>query len=236
MSFSGPVHSKLPAQHNAFNPSALSQRGIIERPVKISTLPFDIFTTTDLDLRFLSNVQTQQESRCPVSYHSVICKKALHQEIPPMLRYIGQYERLNMIIQIPELSVIIVANQLGRVALLTTTKSTKIPDQHGFRVDWILPFRTQEDMNHRPEFPLIGMAAGPMQGREMMPGASTGVGFDSPEIFCDDASRQRQKSWFARRYRLFLFYQDNSILSYEFWRSTYEHRYDGVREETELLF
>ena len=152
-----------------------------------------------------------------------------------MLRYMDHFERLNMVIQIPELSVIIVANQLGRVALLTMTKSATTHNQHGFRIDWILPFRTQEDQNLRSELPLIGIAAGPIQCREMMPGGPPGVRDDSPEPFCADALHRYPGSISTRRYRLFLFYYDNSILSYEFWRSPFEHRHKGVWEPDGLM-
>lgn len=199
------------------------------------TLPFDIFTTTEFDIHFLFDVLIEEDNKLPKFSQSVLCKEALHQEIPPILRYILHYERLNMVIQIPELSVIIVANQIGRVALITTTKNTDAQNQHGFRIDWILPFRSQEEQNLRSDLPLAGIAASPVQCRDMMPNASSIIEDDSAEIFCSDAYHQYPASAQVRRYRLFLFYCDNSILTYEFWRPSIEPRHGVFCEHKDLV-
>jgi len=58
-----------------------------------------------------------------------------------------------------------------------------------FRLDHILPFRSQEERHERPETWLAGIAVGPVQG---MLGGKT-----------------------ARRWRLLMVFMDHSILSYE---------------------
>lgn len=92
-------------------------------------------------------------------------------------------------------------------------------------------------MERRSELPLVGMAVGPVQCRETMPDASLGADDDDASVrFCGADAQRRVKPAAARRYRLFLFYYDHSILSYEFWRETFEQRFEGVREEGELIF
>lgn len=120
-----------------------------------------------------------------------------------------------MILQIPELGAIAVGNQAGRVMLLTMTKSVHDKSRYGFRVDWLLPFKSQEDQGLRPEVSLTGMAVSPIQGREMMENYNNG--FDPPTgLYADEV---RKPSEPPRRHRLFLFYRDHTILSYEITRS-----------------
>ena len=121
-----------------------------------------------------------------------------------------------MLLQIPELGVVALATQAGRVALLTMTvmkqRSKSKEEKAGFRVDWLLPLKSQEDKGMRPESPLLGMAVGPVQGMEMVPESR-----DEPR---EDGGRE---AWRAaggsRRYRLMMFYYDHTVLSYEIWRS-----------------
>ena len=72
-------------------------------------------------------------------------------------------ERLNMLQQIPELGVVIVASQSGRCAVCSTMRRTR-DGPHGIRVDWILPTKKQEKAGLRPQHALLGIAVGPIQG------------------------------------------------------------------------
>lgn len=115
-----------------------------------------------------------------------------------------------MIVQIPELGAVAIGNQIGRVMLLTTTMA---PDfGGGFRVDALLPFKSQEEKGLRPTVPLLGMAVGPIQGRETMDQSNSR--FDPP----DPRAEEGKPLATPRRYRLFLFYTDHTILSYEITR------------------
>jgi hypothetical protein len=67
---------------------------------------------------------------------------------------------------IPELGVVIIATQIGRCAVCTLTKKSDTGTT-GFRVDWILPTKEQERQGLRPPAPLLGIAAGPIQGRQI---------------------------------------------------------------------
>lgn len=69
---------------------------------------------------------------------------------------------MNMIKYIPELGIVVVATQIGRVAIITLTWHAEIG--HSFRIDWILPLDSQ---NVHGRVPLLGMAVSPMPGFEM---------------------------------------------------------------------
>ena len=139
---------------------------------------------------------------------AVLCSNALQQKLPPGIQHLRRIERLNMIHQIPELGVVVIGNQIGRVGLLTLTtwrptekgrrKLSRVPDvkvHAGFKISAILPRQSQEGRNMRPETPLLGMAVSPIQGH-----GTTNAGL--------------------RRYRLLMTYYDHTILSYEILRES----------------
>jgi hypothetical protein len=134
------------------------------------------------------------------------CKNILRQEYSHDVwfpRALSDYDRLNMLASIPELSLVLAASQVGRVALLTVTRpvdrSSRISSTVAMRLELILPFASEETVEHiRPSHGLLGMAIGPMQG-ERERGAKTGEG--------------------PRRWRLMLHYFNHAILSYEISRS-----------------
>ncbi|KAJ5173774.1 Ribonucleotide reductase transcriptional regulator CRT10 [Penicillium coprophilum] len=76
-------------------------------------------------------------------------------------------DRLNLIKYLPELGIVIVASQAGGVAIITLTWQEEIG--HTFRLDWLLPFPTQEREDECPRPPLMGIAASPMPGFEIPP-------------------------------------------------------------------
>ncbi|KAJ9657347.1 hypothetical protein H2198_004358 [Neophaeococcomyces mojaviensis] len=101
----------------------------------------------------------------------LFCANILRQRIPAdlvqtniqALEFIHM-DRLNMLHKIPELGVVLVATQTGRVAVLALTR--RHDGILGFRVDWVLPTKRQETRGLRPNLcALIGMAIGPVQGR-----------------------------------------------------------------------
>ena len=167
-------------------------------------LPFQILHTSEHNIYAFLN---QGDIR-------VVCQKALHQRVPPRLRMLTTFDRMNMIHQIPELGVVIVGSAVGRVALLTMTKLNRADSTlSGFHIDWILPFKSQEDKGVRPEAPLMGIAVSPVQGQA-----------DSGEITDDDGSslyagRQTPRPG-TRKYRIMLVYAEHTVLSYEIKRPT----------------
>lgn len=128
---------------------------------------------------------------------------------------------MNMIHQIPSLGIVAIASQIGRVALLTLTKlkshTEGKPSLLGFRVEHILPFKSQEDRGERPEVPLLGMAVGPMQGH--------GLGDESLDV-CELKGSKGEDEGVDRRFRLLMVYYDHTVLSYEFGRRRGEPGYE----------
>ena len=110
-----------------------------------------------------------------------------------------------MTVQIPELGIVIVATQLGRVAILALTKIRKTKEL-GFKIDHLLPTAEQEKNGDRPQqAPFLGIAAGPVPGSERSPHKGQNVLERKPWRSVDA----------TRRYRLMLYYYDHTVLSYE---------------------
>lgn len=147
----------------------------------------------------------------PILAFDRLFEQHLSTRIEPNTRSI---DRINMHAQIPSLGVVIVASQIGRVAILSLTKTkTELPDYesmqnqqsgrrpsrstrrrlYGFRVDHVLPLAGQEAAGHRPKCAIHGIAVGPMQGTEHL--------------------TEDQKRW-----RLMIMYQNHGLLSYEIGR------------------
>jgi hypothetical protein len=135
------------------------------------------------------------------------CDNLLRQEFPHDIGFpqpLADYDRLNMLAAIPELSLVLVASQIGRVALITITRPVQRDSRLGhivsMRVDLILPFSDEESEEKiRPSHGLLGMAVGPMQNeRAKMVARGAGEG--------------------PRRWRLMLHYFNHTILSYEISR------------------
>ncbi|EXJ72464.1 uncharacterized protein A1O5_04968 [Cladophialophora psammophila CBS 110553] len=95
----------------------------------------------------------------------VFCANILKQALPPIIQSTNHanIDRLNMLLQIPELGIVIVATQIGRCAVCSLTKNEKTGTL-GLRVSWILPTKKQERKGLRPFGPLLGIAASPVQG------------------------------------------------------------------------
>jgi len=114
--------------------------------------------------------------------------------------HIEVYNRLNMLIKIPELSLVAAASQMGLVALFTLTKLDGGFSKHGpvvfCRLDAILPFE-EHTVLLNPRQPLLGIAVSPLPSSERW-----------------DA----RKSLRPRRWRLILTYFDSSVVSYELSR------------------
>lgn len=198
------------------------QASISRSKRRISTLPFHVFQTARFDFRLMSDIRYGSVVEEGATCDTVLCQKALYQKIPPGFRHPGYVERLNMVLQIPELGLVAVAHQGGRVALLTMTKRAK-NDQFGFRLEWLLPFRAQEDAGQRPDVALMGMAIGPVQGCGRISSSST-----------DEPRDQKGFVNGTQRYRLLLTYYDHTILSYEIRRSVADSR-SGVEDRILVL-
>ena len=188
-----------------------------ETDQKSSNLTFSILHTSETEISLFQD---------PLKQANVTMTDPLSQHIPPNIAWLSHFNRMNMLLQIPELGVVIVASQKGRVVLLTMTRLRGTRDR-AFRADWILPFKSQEEQGLRPNAPLLGIAAGPIQGRELL---NEGADGGSPYGAGKDSWRGVESS---RRYRLLLTYFDHTVLSYYIERCASERQ--GVSVEEELL-
>ena len=167
--------------------------------------PFAILHTTEKTIRMLVR---------PLYDDVVICRKSLTQNLSVTSSLaLRAFDRLNMVVPIPELGIVAVANQCGRVALLVLTRSRR-RKHSAFRVDAILPYKSQEQAGERPNAPLLGIAIGPIQGREKGRGPMEA----DPNL----TRRIRMEKWRRterrRRCRLLMTYYDGTVLSYEIGR------------------
>ena len=101
------------------------------------------------------------------SHASVVCGAPLRQPFTHPIVSIRACDRFNMVKYIPEHGIVVAASQKGRAAViaLTESESTGL----SFRVDWIIPFESQEKYGDRPLIPLLGMTVSPIQGFGMPP-------------------------------------------------------------------
>ena len=171
-------------------------------------LPCNIFMTGETDLQFVDYGFPLTTMTLSPSHYSIVCKAPVHQALPPGLHMLRNIERLNMIDHIPELAVVALGNQAGRVALLT---ATYWPEEHryGFKIEVILPYKSQEEKGMRPESPLLGMAISPVQGQ--------GLRAYSPSHSMPETALRKGIDT-SGRYRLLMMYYDQTILSYEISR------------------
>jgi hypothetical protein len=128
-----------------------------------------------------------------------LCRRIVrHAHIHPGIIGHRGYARLNMVVPIPELSLVVVGSQAGRAALVSLTRIDDRASLNGpvvsFRIDGFLPSRDSHQERVWPRRPILGMAAAPVQTAE-------GLGV------------QRFKRW-----RLFMHFYDHSILTWELSR------------------
>lgn len=189
------------------------------------TLPFNIFHSERFDLHLLTEIQYGTDST--TACNTIKCQNALRQDIPPGLHQVIGYDRLKMLIQIPELGLVAIATQVGRVALLTMTSMGDAGiTKYGFRIEWFLPLKSQEKCGRRPDYSLLGIAVGPLQGFEAASPSSTTSNNPGRRNLRGQAPINGVKE--SRRFRLILYYYDHSILSYEIWRNSEDGK-PGIR-------
>lgn len=216
-----PLHArKVPRnQTNSLGSVPVQYPGNRSRP---ATLPFHVLHTTQQNILLHHTIQPDTDHRPHLSStKKVLCRIPLHQHLLRHDEHLARLERLNMVLQIPELGMMVVGDQMGRVALLTMTRgkaTTKKPKENefGFRLERFLPLMSQEDDNKRPKTELLGVAVGPV-ARHLL---------KRPDYLDDDdygyGHVRRREAWRelegSRRYRVILYYRDHTLLSYEIGR------------------
>lgn len=183
-------------------------------------LPFHVLRTTQQDILLHHTIQPYTDEHLSPT-KTVFCRRPLHQHLLPYDQHLARLERLNMVLQIPELGMMVIGDQMGRVALLTMTRgnvTTKKPKENkfGFRFERFLPLMSQEDDSKRPKTELLGVAVGPI-ARHLLKRSD---GLDDDD--CGYGHVRRREPWKefegSRRYRVILYYRDHTVLSYEIGR------------------
>lgn len=149
------------------------------------------------DMFLIQPRSTKTGERSPVGIFDPFYQ---HIKNHPRLEGVCMHDRINLHAQIVELGIVIVGSAKGRAGVISLTQAEEEGSKsrrpfYGCRIDWILPFRDQEEEGKRPIAPLLGIAVGPVQGM---------------------LGRQAD---FSRRWRLLMMYGDNSVLSYELGKS-----------------
>ncbi|KAK0657506.1 hypothetical protein B0T16DRAFT_401846 [Cercophora newfieldiana] len=115
-------------------------------------------------------------------------------------------ERVSMLLHVPELNLVVAGAMHGRVALLTLTKTSRsihgVSVRRGFRVDWVLPRRSDEVKRVRPLCALHGIAMSPVPDPKARGLDLHGKHGRLPPVW----------------YRLILHYVDHTILMYDICR------------------
>ncbi|KAI4142543.1 MAG: hypothetical protein LQ340_007311 [Diploschistes diacapsis] len=176
-------------------------------------LPFAIFHT-GMDFANLY--------RPPFDKPSIVtCRDPCHQHLPSSFAWLNDFDRLHLTHYVPDLGIIVTATAAGRAAIFSLTrKSVGLGSHHensgrsrymrkeelAMRLDWVVPFASQEARDERPQCVLIGIATAPLQG------------LDQPRQNGEDVGGGLVVTKPKARWRLLLTYEDGTVLSYELWR------------------
>ncbi|KAL8767702.1 MAG: hypothetical protein Q9209_005882 [Squamulea sp. 1 TL-2023] len=191
-------------------------RASVGVPDAAGRLTFCVLQTTQHDARLVhmlrSSAPTQAKGPRPVK--EILCRSILDQRLHPHDQYLARLQRLNMVHHVPELCIVVIGDQMGRVALLAMTRRQESTvglgnlDDVGFRVEAFLPYKSQEDAGQRPKTELLGVAVGPVQGHEQQ----------REDLLDTGALHRRRLVLRSRAYRVMLYYRDHTVLSYEIKR------------------
>lgn len=169
---------------------------------------FHLLRTYEKDIEMRGFCHSKETGR---KEFGVLCPDALnfgHFRDQGLRHHFHATSRLNMFAHAPELALVVIGSPTGRVVLLTLTRLAVPIDrpegvwEHGFRVEWVLPTRADEEAHRKVLRPLHGMALGPVQSGD-------GDG---------DGDGTGRNAALPPRYRLMLHYRNHDILSYEITR------------------
>lgn len=166
--------------------------------------------------------------------HHVLTNANLHNQVGPWDMQFGR--RCSMLLTIPELHLVVLGSMCGRVALLTLTRpprkdlivkfrdSSHLPrrPRRAFRVDAVLPLKSEERDRQRPYVCLLGIAASPVpeteRVTELRKRQSTAHGGRRKRSTGSTGSQSELEPDPPRRWRLVLNYMDHTVLQYEIIR------------------
>lgn len=162
-------------------------------------------SSTDVCLIHMDPQGTPVLCRQVLPYHNHLNR---HQSPYDLHRDYSQ--RIGMLLHVPELSLVVLGSLCGRVALVRLTKTAKLfygaPVRRGFRVEMVLPRRSEEDKRMRPWCTLHGIAISPMPDPK-----TNGISLHKEG---DESQEPALKKW-----RLVLHYLDHTILTYIIMRT-----------------
>lgn len=146
-----------------------ANRRISEIRSKVKPLRLPDVPVPEIAMIHCSNTHIRMLGSPRARYPHIFCANVVRQTLPERMinaiQPLGELQlmdRLNMIQKIPELGILLIATQAGRVAVCSLTRKE---DLLGFRVDWVLPTQKQERLGQRPNMStLLGMAVAPIQG------------------------------------------------------------------------
>lgn len=146
-----------------------ANRRISEIRNKVKPLQLPDIPIPEIAMIHCSNTHIRMLGSPRARYPHIFCANVVRQTLPERMinafQPLGELQlmdRLNMIQKIPELGILLIATQAGRVAVCSLTRKE---DLLGFRVDWVLPTQKQEQLGQRPNMStLLGMAVAPIQG------------------------------------------------------------------------
>lgn len=180
-------------------PEAIGTPFTANRKVKSKPILGDgssILRTYEMDLE----LRSFEEGGVGIMFEHATRQMRPPQTVLPAMGW--SHERLSNLLHVPELSLVVAASMCGRVALVTLTrpKHEHSAFKRGFKIEAILPTKSNEDGHLRPICPLLGVAVSPVFLAGNLNKAS------GPKV--------------PRRYRIMLHYYDLRILSYELSRDS----------------
>lgn len=170
------------------------------RPKTLLADGSSILRTYEMDLE----LQSFEQGGIGIMFEHAIRQNRPPQTVLPTMGW--SHERLSNLFHVPELSLVVAASLDGRVALVTLTRPKNLTSKRGwsvkrgFKLETILPTKSEEDKRLRPICPLLGVAISP--------------------VFLAGNPSRADEPLASRRYRIMLHYYDLRILSYEVSRES----------------
>lgn len=197
-----PLAATLLAEATSYTPSYALQPP--------DTSPLLLLTPRTMTLLQSPSFRTRTRATPAIFFSDPLAQSCTSEQLAARL---SPYDRMNLYHVIPELGVLLVGSQKGRVGVFTLRCLSENPFEEGggsvcsMRLERVLPTEEQEVKGVRPMQPLVGLAAGPVRGG----GAGAGAGGDK---------YAKGDLVGLSKWRVILMYRDHTMLSYEITRES----------------